>query len=145
MQQISRMDKTILSTVLLFSFGEVLEEIIHKLKRKTCAGCQCDHPSQNKHECLMQSEQEHLTVHFDTAIESFSLVDVLKIYADIVGKLDIPLDVASDFFFLNAIMVDKLHTNNIKTKVKELLEKKLKLHVSEDCASYSNCAAMSSS
>ena len=41
------------------SYGEVLL-IYWDLNRKDCTGCAWDHPSQRRHECLMDNSNNHI-------------------------------------------------------------------------------------
>ena len=41
------------------SNGEILL-IYWELKRKDCTGCAWDHPSQRRHECLMDHSNDHI-------------------------------------------------------------------------------------
>ena len=41
------------------SYGEVLS-IYWDLKRKDCTGCAWDHPSQRRHECVMDHSNDHI-------------------------------------------------------------------------------------
>lgn len=127
MPQFAYMEKKLLSTVLIFSLSEVLEEMIQKLKTKTCTGCQCDHPSQTNHECIMTSEQEHLDMLFEKVYESFHRLDVLKKFSENVKRLNLSSDVISQYFFMNVIMLDKLRSTVTKVNVNQLMEKKIKL------------------
>ncbi|VDI68963.1 Hypothetical predicted protein [Mytilus galloprovincialis] len=61
------MEKRLLSTILLFSFAELLDEMVQQLSKKFCQGCKVEHGSQHRHECLMDSELDKLEKHFDQA------------------------------------------------------------------------------
>ena len=116
-----------MSTVLLFSLVEVIEEMIEKLKKSTCAGCEIDHPSQTRHTCIMRDAQEHLNMHFDRVYQSFQLMDALKAYKEKSDKLNISCEVIWQFFFLNVIVIDGLRSKEMKNKVFQMMERKLKL------------------
>ncbi len=40
-------------------FLDAVEYQLEKIRKEKCCGCEVDHPSQRRHECLMMSE-EHL-------------------------------------------------------------------------------------
>lgn len=113
--------------MLLFTLAEVLEEMIQKLKKKTCTGCQCDHHSQTNHECIMTSEQEHLDMLFEKVYESFHTLCVLKKFSENVKRLNLSTELISPYFFMNVIMLDKLRSTVTKVNVRDLMEKKIKL------------------
>ena len=121
------MERRLLSTVLLFSLAEVIEGMIEKLKKATCAGCEIDHPSQTRHTCIMRDDQEHLNMHFDRVYDSFKLLDVLKVYKERSDRLNVSNEVIWQFFFLNVIVTEKLRTKEMKNKVYQLLQKKRNL------------------
>ena len=50
-------------------FSEVVGHEVNKLLQEKCCGCEVNHPSQRRHECLMMSEEEGWTMHGMEAIE----------------------------------------------------------------------------
>lgn len=120
------MEKKLLSTVLLYSLAEVLEGLIQKKKTESCAGCHIDHPSQHRHECLMNGEQEHLDRHFESVYASFTLLEVMNKFKEDVKKLNIPQDLICNYFILNVIMLDKLRTQTVKDNVYSLMKKRIR-------------------
>lgn len=122
----SGMEKKLLTTVLIYSFAEVLQELITKKTKETCSGCQVEHPSQHNHECLMKSEQEHLERHFETACRSFLLLDVLIKFREDVKKLNMSSEFVCNYFLLNVIVLDRLRSQTIKDNVYRLMEKRIK-------------------
>ena len=54
------------------SYGEVLS-IYWDLKRKDCGGCAWDHPSQRRHECLMDHSNDH--IYWKNAINTAYAID----------------------------------------------------------------------
>ena len=115
-----------MSTVLLYSFAEVIEDVIEQKKKESCAGCEIEHPSQRRHDCLMMSDLEHLQRHFEAAFQSFRLLDVLNKYSLKVKKLNLSTNLVSYYFFLNVVLLDKLHSNVSKNNVYQFLERKVK-------------------
>ncbi|CAG2190991.1 PTGR3 [Mytilus edulis] len=122
----SGMEKKLLTTVLIYSFAEVLQELITKKTKETCSGWQVEHPSQHNHECLMNGEQEHLERHFETACRSFLLLDVLIKFREDVKKLNMSSEFVCNYFLLNVIVLDRLRSQPIKDSVYRLMEKRIK-------------------
>lgn len=118
--------RKLLTTVLVYSFAEVLEDLIAKEKKEKCAGCQVDHQSQHKHECMMQSEMEHLNKHFPSVYSSFSILQVLHQFSSDVKILNLSQDVICNFFLLNVIVLDTLHNPSTKDSVFRLLQKRVR-------------------
>lgn len=50
-------------------FSEAVACQVGKLRKETCLGCQMDHPSQRKHECLMLTVEEGCLMHGLSAVE----------------------------------------------------------------------------
>ena len=50
-------------------FSEVVGHKVNKLCQEKCCGCEVNHPSQSRHECLMISEEEVWTMHGLEVIE----------------------------------------------------------------------------
>ena len=121
------MDTKMLSTVLLFTFAEELEELIEELSKKYCTGCQCDHPSQIRHECLMDSAIEKLNKHFENAFQSFKYVNILLRFIQNSRKLFVSEEDKQMYFIKNVIFLDKLKSSAMKETAYRLMERKIKL------------------
>ena len=39
-------------------FSQVVNHRVQELRKEKCCGCEIDHPSQRRHECIMMSEEE---------------------------------------------------------------------------------------
>ena len=39
-------------------FSQVVDQRVHELQKEKCCGCQVDHPSQRRHDCIMMTEEE---------------------------------------------------------------------------------------
>jgi hypothetical protein len=50
-------------------FSDAIANQINKLRKEKCCGCEVNHPSQRRHECLMMSEEEGWIMHGLEAIE----------------------------------------------------------------------------
>ena len=50
-------------------FSDAIANQINKLRKEKCCGCEVNHPSQKRHECLMMSEEEGWIMHGLEAIE----------------------------------------------------------------------------
>ena len=50
-------------------FVETVSNQIEKLRTEKCCGCEVNHPSERKHDCLMMTEQERWITHGLEAIE----------------------------------------------------------------------------
>lgn len=83
-----------------------------------------EHPSQKEHECIMLTEQEYLDRHFDQVYEEFTFMDVLLDFKERVKMVNICPNFVCNFFLLNVIMLDKIHTQSYKDNVYGLLKKK---------------------
>ena len=121
----SSLNRKLLQTILAYSLAAVLKNCISKKKKSACNGCKRDHPSQNEHECIMLTELEHLDRHFDQVYGEFSLVDVLLDFKERVKMVNICPNFVCNFFLLNAIMLDKLHTKLYRDTVYGLLKKNI--------------------
>ena len=124
----SAMEKRLMSTVLVFSMADVLEELIKQKKTESCPGCQVDHPSQTRHDCLVKSEEEHLTAHFETVFKTFHLLDVMNRFSENMGKVN---GYRQLLLFLNVIVLDRLRSDVVKDTVYLLLEKRAKAKETE--------------
>ena len=112
--------------MLIFTFAEVLEEIVKKLVRRACAGCDVNHPSQNRHFCLMESAGEKLERHFGRAYESFKYKDVLQKYRENVQTINSSAEEITRYFILHVLMLDKLRHPTSRNTVYQLMEKRTK-------------------
>lgn len=121
----STLNRKILQTVLMYSFAAVLEDYIAKKKKSTCYGCEIEHPSQKEHDCMMMTEQEHLDRHFENAFNDFTMLDVLLVFKDRVKLVNIRPETVCNYFLLNVIMLDKLHSHSYKGSVYALLKKNI--------------------
>ena len=121
------MEKRLLSTILLFSFAELLDEMVQQLSKKFCQGCKVEHGSQHKHECLMDSELDKLEKHFDQAFCEFKYSHILGKYRENVRKLTLENSVVLNFFILHVLFMDTLRSEKMKVSVYNLMERKLKL------------------
>ena len=50
-------------------FSEAVGHDVETLRQEKCCGCEVNHPSQRRHECLMMSEEEGWIMHGLEAIE----------------------------------------------------------------------------
>ena len=50
-------------------FSEAVAHEVDKLRKEKCCGCEVNHPSQRRHECLMMSEEDGWIMHGLEAIE----------------------------------------------------------------------------
>ena len=39
-------------------FSQVVNHHVQKLRKEKCCGCEVDHPSQRRHDCIMMTEEE---------------------------------------------------------------------------------------
>ena len=39
-------------------FSQVIDHRVQELRKEKCCGCEIDHPSQRRHDCLMMTEEE---------------------------------------------------------------------------------------
>ena len=39
-------------------FSQVVDQRVQELRKEKCCGCQVDHPSQRRHDCIMMTEEE---------------------------------------------------------------------------------------
>ncbi|VDI00967.1 Hypothetical predicted protein [Mytilus galloprovincialis] len=121
------MEKRLLSTILLFSFAELLDEMVQQLSKKFCQGCKVEHGSQHRHECLMDSELDKLEKHFDQAFCEFKYSHILGKYRENVRTLTLENSVVLNFFILHVLFMDTLRSEKMKVSVYNLMERKLKL------------------
>ncbi|CAC5413710.1 unnamed protein product [Mytilus coruscus] len=104
------MEKRLLSTILLFSFAELLEEIVQQLSKKFCQGCKVEHGSQHRHDCLMDSELDKLEKHFEQAFCEFKYSHILGKYRENVRTLNLENSVVLKFFILRVLFMDTLRS-----------------------------------
>ena len=50
-------------------FSQVVNHHVQKLRKEKCCGCEIDHPSQRRHDCIMRSEEESWITYGLEAIE----------------------------------------------------------------------------
>ena len=50
-------------------FSEAVDCQVHKLRKEKCCGCEVNHPSQKRHDCLMMSEEEGWIIHGSEAVK----------------------------------------------------------------------------
>ena len=50
-------------------FSEAVAHEVDKLRKEKCCGCEVNHPSQRRHECLMMLEEDGWIMHGLEAIE----------------------------------------------------------------------------
>ena len=50
-------------------FSQVVNHYVQKLRKEKCCGCEIDHPSQRRHDCIMMSEEEGWITYGLEAIE----------------------------------------------------------------------------
>ena len=50
-------------------FSQVVNHHVQKLRKEKCCGCEIDHPSQRRHDCIMMSEEESWITYGLEAIE----------------------------------------------------------------------------
>ncbi|VDH97044.1 Hypothetical predicted protein [Mytilus galloprovincialis] len=110
------MEKRLLSTILLFSFAELLDEMVQQLSKKFCQGCKVEHGSQHKHECLMDSELDKLEKHFDQAFCEFKYSHILGKYRENVRTLTLENSVVLNFFILHVLFMDTLRSEKMKSQ-----------------------------
>ncbi|CAC5392638.1 unnamed protein product [Mytilus coruscus] len=121
------MEKKLLSTVLLFSFAELLEEMVQQLSKNFCQGCKVKHGSQHRHDCLMDSELDKLEKHFEQAYCEFKYSHILGKYRENVRTLNLENSIVLNFFILHVLFLDTLRSEKMKETVYNLMERKVKL------------------
>ncbi|CAC5362602.1 unnamed protein product [Mytilus coruscus] len=121
------MEKRLLSTILLFSFAELLEEMVQQLSKKFCQGCKVEHGSQHRHDCLMDSELDKLEKHFEQAYWEFKYSHILGKYRENVRTWNLENSVLLNFFILHVFFLDTLRSEKMKETVYNLMERKVKL------------------
>ena len=50
-------------------FSEAVDCEVQKLRKEKCCGCEVNHPSQRRHDCIMTSEEEGWIIHGSEAVE----------------------------------------------------------------------------
>ncbi|CAC5392640.1 unnamed protein product [Mytilus coruscus] len=104
------MEKKLHSTVLLFSFAELLEEMVQQISKKFCQGCKVEHGSQHRHNCLMDSELDKLEKHFEHAYCEFKYSHILGKYRENVRTLNLENSIVLNFFILHVLFLDTLRS-----------------------------------
>ena len=50
-------------------FLDAVEHQLEQIRKEKCRGCEVDHPSQRRHECIMMSEEEGWIMYATQAAE----------------------------------------------------------------------------
>ena len=81
-------------------FSEAVDDQVQKLRKEKCCGCEVNHPSQRRHDCIMMSEEEGWIVHGLEAIAQIIEQGILwKQFTEAIRvmKLDYHEDVTQHF------------------------------------------------
>ena len=82
------------------SNAEAVDYQVQKLRKEKCCGCEVNHPSQRRHDCIMMSEEEGWIVHGLEAIAQIIEQGILwKQFTEAIRvmKLDYHEDVTQHF------------------------------------------------
>lgn len=71
--------------VSIMTYAVALKKRIGELITERCEGCIVMHPSQRRHTCLMMSENEHIDIYFDVALDE---VDENVVIRTMISEMD---------------------------------------------------------
>ena len=72
---------------------------VSKLVSEECYGCEVDHPSQRRHECLMMPGETRMLYYFDKAKEKVNPVSVMEDFVKALEHRNIELNIEEMFEF----------------------------------------------
>ena len=86
-----RMERRFFRKVLEYAYAQQVSTKIHELANVNCPGCQIDHPSQRRHECLYLDSLQRLHLYFDQAISLLDKEKAIETVDALVAPLNLPM------------------------------------------------------
>ena len=72
-------------------FSQVVDQRVQELRKEKCCGCEIDHPSQRRHDCLMMSDEEGWIIHGLESVEDvFQKETLQKQFAEACRIMKLP-------------------------------------------------------
>ena len=110
---------TTLDSVLNFCYAEQIFKNTNEVANSKCRGCEVDHPSQTRHQCLMLCQYGKLEFYFEDILESIDQYEVIRKWKQQVSVMNIP----SDFVDMYSLKVNCKDWRETSLKTDEWKEK----------------------